>query len=113
MSSGFVSGGTIDKPTERDDEWRAAQAELEAKRLEREDRDRQHDGKSLYEVLQANKGESCDIAQHTHTALMSFFFFLFLFLRIEFLNGKTNKKERRITCIHTHTQLPRYIRKKF
>ena len=61
MSSGFVSGGTIDKPTERDDEWRAAQAELEAKRLEREDRDRQHDGKSLYEVLQANKGESCDI----------------------------------------------------
>lgn len=58
MSSGFVSGGTIDKPTERDDEWRAAQAELESKRLEREDRDKQHDGKSLYEVLQANKGDT-------------------------------------------------------
>lgn len=56
MSSGFVPGGTIDKPTERDDEWRAAQAEIEAKRLEKEDRDKQHDGKSLYEVLQANKG---------------------------------------------------------
>lgn len=58
MSSGFVSGGTIDAPNKRDDEWRAAQAELEAKRLEREDRDKQHDGKSLYEVLQANKGDS-------------------------------------------------------
>lgn len=58
MSSGFVSGGTIDKPNERDDEWRAAQAELEAKRLEKEDRDKQHDGKSLYEVLQANKGDN-------------------------------------------------------
>ena len=58
MSSGFVSGGTIDKPNECDDEWRAAQAELEAKRLEQEDRDRQHDGKSLYEVLQANKGDT-------------------------------------------------------
>ena len=58
MSSGFVSGGTIDAPTERDEEWRAAQAELEAKRLEKEDRDKQHDGKSLYEVLQANKGDT-------------------------------------------------------
>lgn len=58
MSSGFVSGGTIDKPTERDDEWRLAQAELEAKRLEKEDRDKQHDGKSLFEVLQANKGDN-------------------------------------------------------
>ncbi|KAF1968391.1 hypothetical protein BU23DRAFT_514917, partial [Bimuria novae-zelandiae CBS 107.79] len=55
MSSRFVSGGTIDKPTERDDEWRAAQAELEAKRREKEDQDNQDDGKSLYEILQANK----------------------------------------------------------
>lgn len=61
MSSGFVSGGTIDAPNERDDEWRAAQAELEAKRLEREDRDKQHDGKSLYEVLQANKGDTLSV----------------------------------------------------
>lgn len=58
MSSGFVSGGTIDKPVERDDEWRAAQAELEAKRREKEDRDKQHDGKSLFEVLEANKGDA-------------------------------------------------------
>jgi hypothetical protein len=58
MSSGFVSGGTTDAPNERDDEWRAAQAELEARRLEKEDRDKQHDGKSLYEVLQANKGDT-------------------------------------------------------
>ncbi|KAJ4354620.1 uncharacterized protein N0V89_006357 [Didymosphaeria variabile] len=60
MSSGFVSGGTTDKPTERDEEWRVAQAELEAKRLEKEDRDKQHDGKSLYEVLQANKAAKQD-----------------------------------------------------
>ncbi|KAL5397080.1 hypothetical protein PMIN06_005917 [Paraphaeosphaeria minitans] len=60
MSNGFVSGGTIDAPNERDDEWRSAQAELEAKRLEREDRDKQHDGKSLYEVLQANKAAKQD-----------------------------------------------------
>ncbi|KAF2447903.1 hypothetical protein P171DRAFT_341697, partial [Karstenula rhodostoma CBS 690.94] len=58
--SGFVSGGTVDAPNERDDEWRAAQAELEAKRLEREDRDKQHDGKSLFEVLQANKAAKQD-----------------------------------------------------
>ena len=57
MSSGFVSGGTIDAPVERDDEWRRAEAELEANRLRKEQEGRQEGGKSLYEVLQANKGE--------------------------------------------------------
>ncbi|OAK94376.1 hypothetical protein IQ06DRAFT_84260 [Phaeosphaeriaceae sp. SRC1lsM3a] len=55
MSSGFVSGGTIDNPTERDDEWRQAQAELEAARKAKADLAAQHDGKSLYEILQENK----------------------------------------------------------
>jgi hypothetical protein len=55
MSSGFVSGGTVDNPTERDDEWRQAQAELEAARKAKADLAAQHDGKSLFEVLQANK----------------------------------------------------------
>lgn len=55
MSSGFVSGGTVDNPTERDDEWRQAQAELEAARKAKADLAAQHDGKSLFEILQANK----------------------------------------------------------
>jgi hypothetical protein len=58
MSSGFVSGGTIDNPVEHDDQWLQAQKELDAKRLrEKEELSRQgQDSKSLYEVLQANKG---------------------------------------------------------
>jgi hypothetical protein len=55
MSSGFVSGGTVDNPTERDDEWRRAQAELEATRKAKADLAAQHDGKSLFEILQENK----------------------------------------------------------
>jgi len=56
MSSGFVPGGTIDQPVERDDDWRKAQQELEETRRRKEEQSRQEDGKSLYEVLQANKG---------------------------------------------------------
>tara|TARA_R110002003_G_scaffold32_9_gene1999 strand:+ start:36255 stop:36962 length:708 start_codon:yes stop_codon:yes gene_type:complete len=55
MSSRFVSGGTVDQPTERDDEWRKAQAELEAARKAKADLAAQHDGKSLFEILQENK----------------------------------------------------------
>lgn len=56
MSSGFVSGGTIDNPTERDDAWLQAQAELEENRRRKEQEGQQDGGKSLFEVLQANKG---------------------------------------------------------
>ncbi|KAF2652871.1 hypothetical protein K491DRAFT_662984 [Lophiostoma macrostomum CBS 122681] len=55
MSSGFVSGGTIDDPAERDDAWRAAQEELAEKRRRKDEAASQNDGKSLYDVLQANK----------------------------------------------------------
>ncbi|KAH8731237.1 N-terminal domain of NEFA-interacting nuclear protein NIP30-domain-containing protein [Phaeosphaeriaceae sp. PMI808] len=55
MSSGFVSGGTVENPTERDDEWRKAQAELEATRIAKADLRAQHNGKSLFEILQENK----------------------------------------------------------
>lgn len=55
MSSGFVSGGTIDNPAERDDAWHKAQEEL-AETRRRKEESQQHEGKSLYEVLQANKG---------------------------------------------------------
>ncbi|CAO2650297.1 Nn.00g015890.m01.CDS01 [Neocucurbitaria sp. VM-36] len=55
MSSGFVSGGTADNETERDSEWKRAAQELEDQRRAKEDLAKQHDGKSLYEILQANK----------------------------------------------------------
>nr|POE54907.1 hypothetical protein CFP56_64580 [Quercus suber] len=54
--SRFVSGGTDERPTERDDAWVQAQQQLDAKHLARLDAAKQ-DGasKSLYETLQANK----------------------------------------------------------
>lgn len=55
--SRFVSGGTNDEPTERDEAWLKAQQEIESKRLEKADIGKQQDGKSLYETLQANKGD--------------------------------------------------------
>lgn len=58
MSSGFVSGGSIDNPIERDDEWRRAQQELEDQRRQKAEQNKQHEGKSLYEILQANKGDT-------------------------------------------------------
>ena len=57
MSSGFVSGGTTDNPVQRDDEWLVAQKEIEANRRRKEEESRQQDGKTLYEVLQNNKGD--------------------------------------------------------
>ena len=56
MSSGFISGGTTDAPIERSDEWLAAQKEIEANAVRRAEQARQQDGKSLFETLEANKG---------------------------------------------------------
>jgi len=56
MSSGFVSGGTVDAPIERDEAWLAAQKEVEANLRRKAELARQTDGKSLYETLEANKG---------------------------------------------------------
>jgi len=58
--SRFVSGGTVDKPVERDDAWLKAQQEIEAKKRQKEDQARQDGGKSLYETLQANKAAKQD-----------------------------------------------------
>ena len=66
MASGFVSGGTTDKPTERDDEWLKAQQEIEANRRRKEEESRQQGGKSLYEVLQNNKGDYPRLLLHPH-----------------------------------------------
>lgn len=57
MPSGFVSGGTIERPLDRDDEWLKAQLELEATRKRKDEESRHDGGKSLYEVLQQNKGD--------------------------------------------------------
>ena len=56
MASGFVSGGTTEEPLERDAEWLQAQLDLEASRRLKEEQSRQQGGKTLYEVLQTNKG---------------------------------------------------------
>ena len=56
MSSGFVSGGTTEEPKERDQQWLDAQKELEAERQRKAEEGKQEGGKSLYEVLQQNKG---------------------------------------------------------
>lgn len=53
--SRFVSGGTNEQPLERDDGWLKAQKEIEEAQRRKEEEGRQADGKSLYEVLQANK----------------------------------------------------------
>lgn len=69
MSSGFVSGGTTDKPIERDDEWLKAQQEIEANRRRKEEEGRQEGGKSLFEVLQNNKGDSTPLQCWITTSL--------------------------------------------
>lgn len=55
MSSRFVSGGTTEQPRERNELWQKAEQELEVARLRKEEQ-KNHDGKTLYEVLQENKG---------------------------------------------------------
>jgi hypothetical protein len=57
MSSGFVSGGSLEKPAERDEEWLQAQRELDEERARKAAIERERGGKSLFEVLQANKGD--------------------------------------------------------
>ncbi|KAG9232064.1 N-terminal domain of NEFA-interacting nuclear protein NIP30-domain-containing protein [Amylocarpus encephaloides] len=47
MSSGFVSGGTTDAPNERNDEWLAAQKEIEANIVRKQEQARHAEGKSL------------------------------------------------------------------
>jgi len=57
--SRFISSGTSDEPAERDGAWLRAQSEIEAKRLQTKLKPgEQEGGKSLYETLQANKGDT-------------------------------------------------------
>ena len=67
MSSGFVPSGssTATSPppptsrhiSARDTEWRSARSSIETTRREQEEASQHQDGKSLYEVLQANRGD--------------------------------------------------------
>lgn len=56
--SRFVSGGTDEEPTERDEAWLTAQQQIEATRQSKIEIGKQEGGKSLYDTLQANKGGS-------------------------------------------------------
>ncbi len=57
--SRFISAGADDAspPTERDEAWRKARLELEAKKVQKAEADKQDGGKSLFETLEANKGD--------------------------------------------------------
>lgn len=66
MSSGFVSGGTIDKPIERDEAWLAAQQEVEANHRRKAELAQRDEGKSLFETLEANKGISFELSVTLH-----------------------------------------------
>ena len=58
MSSGFVPAGAGDDPPPEDDAWRQARQDVEATRERRkQDAEEAIDGKTLYEVLQQNKGK--------------------------------------------------------
>ena len=58
MSSGFVRAGTDQEPIEPNSDWVKAQQQIETTRRRKEEEGKQAGGKSLYEVLQANKGIS-------------------------------------------------------
>ncbi|KAH8586170.1 N-terminal domain of NEFA-interacting nuclear protein NIP30-domain-containing protein [Bisporella sp. PMI_857] len=60
MSSGFISGGTNDNPIERDDAWHAAHKEIEANRARKVAETQPMDGRSLFEILEANKAAKQD-----------------------------------------------------
>ncbi len=56
--SRFISAGTDEEPTERDEAWLKAQQDMEAKRVASSEVGKANEGKSLFDTLQANKGDS-------------------------------------------------------
>lgn len=57
MTSKFVSAGQVDDSGQSTDEWEKAKRDIEETRRRKEEEGRQDGGKSLYEVLQQNKGK--------------------------------------------------------
>jgi hypothetical protein len=78
MSSGFVSAGTIDPSGDQDlpksdaksGEWARAHQEIEESRRRKEEAGRQEGGKSLFEVLEANKGRLSSIPAEYHPGIL-------------------------------------------
>lgn len=56
--SRFVAAGATDEPSKEDDEWAEAQRKIDATRQPKPRLGEQEDGKSLYDTLQANKGDT-------------------------------------------------------
>ena len=63
--SRFVPAGANETSQNVADEWARADTEIEANR-QRMDESQQEHGKSLYETLQANKGDSQQLEHHYH-----------------------------------------------
>ena len=69
--SRFVSAGTDADSRPRDDVWLKAQLEVESQRKPKPSEDgKQEGGKSLYEVLQANKGRMLLAATFTYSSCL-------------------------------------------
>ena len=62
--SRFVSAGTDEAPTERDEAWKRAQQQIDATKQPKLRPGEQEGGKSLYETLQANKGDLTMSSSH-------------------------------------------------
>lgn len=58
MSSGFVPAGSTENTSSTNDDWEKAKQDIEDARRRKEEAGRQEGGKSLFEVLQQNKGKS-------------------------------------------------------
>lgn len=67
--SRFVAAGATDEPTTAQDEaWLEAQSRIDATRLQKKIQLSQQDsGQSLYETLQANKGDLVQVQVHEGT----------------------------------------------
>ncbi len=65
MSSGFVAAGSDGASTKPDDAWVRAQQLVAQSRSTESKPNKQDDGKSLYDVLQQNKGRQVKFLSST------------------------------------------------
>lgn len=56
MSRFVTEGANEEYKAAKDDEWARVQQDLQLNQQKKQDEGKQEDGKSLFEVLQANKG---------------------------------------------------------
>lgn len=65
MSSGFISEQTGEVSKPQNDDWVKAQQIIDATRTHKQESGKQEGGKSLYEVLEQNKGRAVQYRQAT------------------------------------------------